>query len=61
MANKPVEFYKDKADQWRWRVRNKQNNKIVAAASEGFASKERAMENYDIASAPQQPLGRREV
>lgn len=39
------QYYMDVAGQWRWRVKAT-NGEIVAASSEGFASKQSAEENY---------------
>ena len=40
-----IKFYKDSVGEWRWTVRAK-NYKIVGAASEGFASRQKAVQNY---------------
>jgi uncharacterized protein YegP (UPF0339 family) len=45
-----VEFYTDRAGFWRWRV-TAANGQIVAASSEGFASKQKAQENYRLVRA----------
>jgi len=42
-----IEFYKDKAGKYRWRV-TAQNGEIVGASSQGFASKQKAMENSTL-------------
>lgn len=42
-----IEFYTDRAGYWRWRVKGA-NGEIVAASSEGFASKQKAQENYRL-------------
>lgn len=47
MANSNWEFYKDKAEEWRWR-KKAANNKIVAASSEGFSSKQVAVDNAKL-------------
>ncbi len=36
--NDKWEFYKDKADEWRWR-RTASNGQIVGASTEGYVSK----------------------
>lgn len=36
------QLYKDKADEWRWRLRHSNGN-ILATASEGYSSKASAM------------------
>lgn len=47
-------FYQDSAGEWRWRVRDLTNRtedpdgEIVAAATEGFSSKDKAEENWLI-------------
>lgn len=40
-------FYQDKRGEWRWHV-IATNREITAASSEGFASKQKAQENYEI-------------
>jgi uncharacterized protein YegP (UPF0339 family) len=42
-----VEFYKDQAGEYRWRVISS-NGKNVAASSEGFASEFNARRNLEI-------------
>jgi uncharacterized protein YegP (UPF0339 family) len=44
--NLPVEFYKDNADEWRWRV-TARNGSIVHAASEGYTSLAGAKTNLE--------------
>ncbi len=46
--NPNPEYYKDHRGEWRWHVRDEHNRKITAAASEGFASKQKAQENFSI-------------
>lgn len=31
-----VQVYKDKAGEWRWRIKHRRNNKIVAESGEGY-------------------------
>ena len=45
--NPNPEYYQDAAGKWRWRVRGA-NGEITDAAHEGFASKQKAQENYDL-------------
>jgi uncharacterized protein YegP (UPF0339 family) len=45
-ANLPVEFYKDNADEWRWRV-TARNGSIVHAATEGYTSLDGAKKNLE--------------
>ena len=40
----PLEFYKDQADEWRWRI-TARNGQIVHAASEGYTAKSSAESN----------------
>jgi uncharacterized protein YegP (UPF0339 family) len=40
----PLEFYKDNADEWRWRI-TARNGQIVHAASEGYVDKATAEGN----------------
>lgn len=42
-----TEFYQDDAGKWRWRT-VAENNEIVAASSQGFASEGGAIENYKL-------------
>ena len=42
-----IEFYKDKAGKYRWRVTG-DNGEIVGASSQGFASKQMAEYNADV-------------
>lgn len=42
----PLEFYKDNADEWRWRI-TARNGQIVHAASEGYSAKDSAKTNLD--------------
>jgi uncharacterized protein YegP (UPF0339 family) len=48
MSDLKWEFYQDAAEQWRWRATSKQNGKIVGAATQGFASKQKAIENAKL-------------
>jgi uncharacterized protein YegP (UPF0339 family) len=48
MAHNEPEFYRDNRGEWRWRVQDLGNNEIVDASSEGFASKEKAQQNYAL-------------
>lgn len=45
--NPNPEYYEDAAGEWRWRVKGA-NGEIIDASSEGFASKQKAEENYDL-------------
>lgn len=47
MANNKFEFYQDKAGEWRWRKRAG-NNRIIGASSEGFSSKQAAINNAKL-------------
>lgn len=53
-SSKVTEYYQDRKGEWRWRTRDLKNRirdpqgEIVGAASEGFASKQKAKENYEI-------------
>lgn len=47
MASSP-DYYRDRKGEWRWRVTDPGNNEIVDAASEGFATKQKAEENYAL-------------
>jgi uncharacterized protein YegP (UPF0339 family) len=42
-----LEFYKDKADKHRWRVKS-DNGEIIGASSQGFASKQMALKNAEL-------------
>lgn len=42
----PLEFYKDNADEWRWRI-TAANGQIVHAATEGYGSKGGAVSNLE--------------
>jgi uncharacterized protein YegP (UPF0339 family) len=42
----PVEFYKDNADEWRWRI-TARNGNIVHASSEGYTTKLSARANIE--------------
>ena len=44
------EYYIDKAGEHRWRVRG-DNGEIIDASSEGFSSREKAEENYNLGAA----------
>ena len=46
-AHDYIEFYDDAAQEWRWRIRSS-NGEIVAAASEGFTSKQGAFDNLKL-------------
>jgi uncharacterized protein YegP (UPF0339 family) len=41
------EIYKDRAGNWRWRLRSR-NNKIVAVSSESYTRKEAALASIDL-------------
>lgn len=41
------EYYQDKTGDWRWRV-TAANDEITEASSEGFASRQKAQENYRL-------------
>jgi len=43
-STRPLSFYKDQADEWRWRI-TAGNGHITHASSEGFASKQGAKDN----------------
>ena len=43
-AKRPLSFYKDEADEWRWRIKAG-NGQITHASSEGFVSKQNAVDN----------------
>lgn len=47
-SNYHWEFYKDIANKWRWRKKSNSNGKIVGASSEGFSSKQSALNNARI-------------
>lgn len=47
MANDKYEFYVDKAGQHRWR-KISPNSQIIGAASEGFSSKQAAINNAKL-------------
>lgn len=49
MANSNLkwEFYQDKAGKWRWRAKSA-NGEIVGASSEGFESKQSAINNAKL-------------
>ncbi|BAP32292.1 uncharacterized protein CHSO_3255 [Chryseobacterium sp. StRB126] len=38
-------FYQDSAEKWRWRATSVENGKIVGAATQGFSSRQKAVEN----------------
>ena len=42
-----IEFYKDKAGKYRWRI-EADNGRILGASSQGFASKQKAQENMEL-------------
>ena len=44
---KMIEFYKDKAGKYRWRI-EADNGRILGASSQGFASKQKAQENMEL-------------
>lgn len=41
------EIYKDKAGEWRWRLRSR-NNEIIAVSSESYTRKETALASIDL-------------
>lgn len=41
---RPLAFYKDQANEWRWRI-TAANGNITHASSEGFSSKQNAIDN----------------
>lgn len=43
-ANRPLSFYRDEANEWRWRI-TANNGRITHASSEGFSSKQAAVDN----------------
>lgn len=45
-AKLPLEFYKDNANEWRWRI-TATNGQIVHASSEGYAGKDSAKLNLE--------------
>jgi len=46
-VNIKIEYYKDKAGEWRWRLRSKANGKILAVGSEGYVSKSFMLRQLD--------------
>ena len=42
------QYYKDKGDRWRWRLRN-DDGKIIAVSGEGFADKEECLDDLQTA------------
>ncbi len=48
MSDLKWEFYQDVSGKWRWRTKSKQNGLTVGASSQGFASKQKAVENAKI-------------
>ncbi len=42
-----IDFYKDKAGKYRWRI-TAENGRIIGASSQGFASKQMAQENMEL-------------
>lgn len=42
-----IEYYKDKADKHRWRIKA-ENGRIIGSSSQGFASKQMAEENAHL-------------
>lgn len=42
-----LEYYRDAADKWRWRV-TAENGKIIGSSSQGFASKDGAKDNVAL-------------
>jgi len=42
------QYYKDKGDRWRWRLRN-DDGKIIAVSGEGFANKEECLDDLQTA------------
>lgn len=49
-AKLPLEFYKDNADEWRWRI-TARNGQIVHASSEGYVDKAGAKTNLESLAA----------
>ena len=47
MKTSRFEIYKDKRGKWRWRVSG-DNNEIVGASSQGFATKKLCMSNAGL-------------
>lgn len=47
MGNISWELYKDEEGQWRWR-KTAANGKIVGASSEGFSSRQAAVNNAEL-------------
>jgi uncharacterized protein YegP (UPF0339 family) len=47
-SNLRWEFYQDNAGKWRWRAVSIANGKIVGASSEGFESKQGAINNAKL-------------
>ncbi len=43
-----LEYYNDAAGDYRWRLTNRENGEIVAAATEGFSDLRHAMDNYEL-------------
>lgn len=43
-----LEYYNDAAGDYRWRLTNRENGEIVAAATEGFPDLRHAMDNYEL-------------
>lgn len=48
MARTIVEVYKDSYGEWRWRMNDFRNKKIIAASTEGYKRKSSAIRNLDI-------------
>ena len=46
MDHPRLEFYKDSAGEYRWRIRAR-NNRIICASSEGFTTKSDCKRSYD--------------
>jgi uncharacterized protein YegP (UPF0339 family) len=53
-GDKQLDYYQDAAGEWRWTLRDltnrtrDPNGEIVGASTEGFSSREKAEQNYDI-------------
>ena len=47
MTTIDIEFYKDKSENHRWRIKA-ENGRIIGSSSQGFASKQKAQENASL-------------
>lgn len=47
LANYPVVFYQDSTNDWRWNIKAG-NHKTIGASSEGFESKQMALNNFRL-------------